>query len=175
MSSATETSVTCPPGHSTSIREASFHPVQAHSCAVEETWARPSRCFFHREITQDTQEVFPFLASRARFCWSRGAPSLRCRRPPPAGGSAQLCQRCRRSHMPSPLASPLSFQAHGICIRITQFSSVCTASNSLELTNTEFIVDSTLLSYAQACSAVYSKKQEETIAVTSCFPYSSSD
>lgn len=138
MSYATETSVTCPAGHLTSVREASFHPLQG---------------------TEGTPAGISLSGSGAA---AGAAPS-------PALSETTTCWAALRGAAAAAPAPP-----HGICIRSTQLPSVCRASKPLELTNMQFIVDSTLLSCAQSCSAVSSRNQKETLVVTFRFTDSSS-
>lgn len=173
VSSAAETSVACPPGHLTSIREANIHPLQIHSSTSLRNVCQSILLHFHQETDQTpagislSQQQSPLLLvpRQLRSSFPALSETTTC-------WGAQLSSSWAAATA-SPRFQLSSFQAHYICILITQFPSVCTASNSLGLTNTQFIVDSMLLSYAPPYSAASSKKQAETIAVTFSFPYSS--
>lgn len=109
----------------------------------------------HREIKRHPRG-FPCPGSARSSC--QPCPALS--EPSITQGPAPSCQHVHGCHRHSAPAS--SFQPPSICIHLTPLVCVCTANSSLELTSRQFIVDSTLLPCAQSCSAVSSKKQEDT-------------
>lgn len=174
MNSAVETSVTVVQDiWLLSGKPTSFHPLQVHSSTSLRNICQSFLLLFHQETDQTpagismSQKQNPLLLEPQQLRSSF-----------PALSETTTCWGVQLSSAwaaaaSNPCFQPFSCQARYICILITQFPSVCTVSNSLNLINTQFIVDSMLLSYTQPYSAASSKKQAETVAVTSSFPYSS--